>query len=174
MRTELPKRWFVLYSSREEFDIINKKFNKGWYYHETTNTNGYHNGSFDNNWVGREDPSELKKEEFEQITFEEFENLVIKEIEKENTPVEETKLPKYWFIKNSYQQVRDYLAELTSQKHIKHWGYPYIGMDGCGGNKGIHGTGCKTSFYNDARELTIEEFQQMIKNNTSDPQYEIY
>jgi len=174
MRTELPEKWFILYSSREEFDIINKKFNKGWSYHKTTNINGYHNGDFTNNWVDRTESSNLKKKGFKQITFKEFENLVIKKIKEENIPIKETKLPEYWFIKNDYQQVRDYLVELTDQKDIKDWEYPYIGMDGCKSYKGVHGTGTKNSFYNDARELTIEEFNQMIGNNTSDPHYEIY
>ena len=84
----LPKCWFVLYDTREEFDIINKFYDKNWVYYTQGNTNGYHNNGDDqthtNNWVGSfSSKEELLKNGYIQITFEQFQKYVLKEKEME-------------------------------------------------------------------------------------------
>ena len=59
MLTEIPEKWYVLYSNREEFDIINKFFNKNWQYYETINKNGYTNILHHNNWIGLNSVSDI-------------------------------------------------------------------------------------------------------------------
>jgi len=84
----LPKCWFVLCDTREEFDIINKFYGKNWIYSTTKNINGYHNNGDDqthtNNWVGSfSDKEKLLKNGYIQITFEQFQKHVLKEKEME-------------------------------------------------------------------------------------------
>lgn len=82
MLTEIPEKWYVLYSNREEFDIINKFFNKNWQYYETINKNGYTNILNCNNWIGldysRSDVNDLEKEGAIEISFKDFEKYIIR------------------------------------------------------------------------------------------------
>jgi gamma-glutamylcysteine synthetase len=82
MLTEIPEKWYVLYSSREEFDIINNHFEKDWRYYETIRKNGYTNISHCNNWIGLEgsgsDINDLEKEGVIEISFEDFEKYIIR------------------------------------------------------------------------------------------------
>lgn len=79
---EIPEKWYVLYSSREEFNIINDHFKKKWQYHETIDRNGYTNISHCNNWVGFDgfgsDINQLKSESAIEISFEDFEKYIIR------------------------------------------------------------------------------------------------
>jgi hypothetical protein len=75
----LPEKWYVLYSNKEEFDIINKHFNKEWEYYDGK-PRGYHNGDSSNNWIdGYYKIERLKSEGFTEITFEQFKKYVMKE-----------------------------------------------------------------------------------------------
>ena len=91
----MPKCWFVLYDTREEFDIINKFYDKGWAYVTFKNTNGYHNNGDNqihhNNWVGGSGSTkeELLKNGYIQITFEQFQKYVLKEKEMVENPTKE-------------------------------------------------------------------------------------
>ena len=87
----LPKCWFVLYNSQEEFDIINKFYGKDWVYCNYENKCGYHNNGDNqidtNNWVGTIGSSsgreKLLKNGYIQITFQQFQKYVLKEKEME-------------------------------------------------------------------------------------------
>ena len=85
----LPKCWFVLYDTREEFDLLNQFYDKGWAYLARKNTNGYHNNGDNqihhNNWVGGSGSTKEKllKKGYIQITFEQFQKYVLKEKEME-------------------------------------------------------------------------------------------
>lgn len=83
-----------------------------------------------------------------------------------------TELPIYWCIENRYDEVRNYLANLTDQECLRDWGYFYIGMDGCTSNKGVHGSNNIVSFYNNAVEITFEEFERLVLNK--EISYEVY
>jgi len=80
----LPECWFVLYNTKEEFDIINKFYDKGWAYFDNKNMHGYHNNGDNqihtNNWVDNLATEEkLLKNGYIQITFEQFQKYVLKQ-----------------------------------------------------------------------------------------------
>lgn len=77
----LPKCWFVLYNTQEEFDIINKFYGKDWIYYNNKNLHGYHNNGdnqvHNDNWVGNHTIKEkLLKNGYIQITFEQFQKYI--------------------------------------------------------------------------------------------------
>lgn len=77
MLEELPEKWYVLYNSRKEFDIINNHFELWWGYPSGINRYGYSTHT-DTNWVGGTiSKKDLDKEGFTQLTFEEFTKYVI-------------------------------------------------------------------------------------------------
>jgi hypothetical protein len=79
-------------------------------------------------------------------------------------------LPKYWVIKNEYPEVRKYLSKFKDID-LGDWNnFPYIGLDGCKSNNGVHACP-KYSFYNGAVEITYEQFLQFTNNYNN---YEIY
>jgi hypothetical protein len=80
-------------------------------------------------------------------------------------------LPKYWVIKNEYPEVREYLSKIKDVDVTGWTNYPYIGLDGCKSHNGVHGSGWLSSFYNDAIEITYEQFLQFTNNYNN---YEIY
>lgn len=78
----LPEKWYVLYSNREEFDIINKYYNKNWGFSSSSNENGYSNININNNWIDNNinnpiNISNLKKLNAVQLSFEKFTEYVI-------------------------------------------------------------------------------------------------
>lgn len=81
----LPEYWFVLYNTREEFDIINSFYNKGWIYLDYKNKCGYHNNGnnqiHNKNWVGSGPATKEKllKNGYIQITFEQFQKHILKQ-----------------------------------------------------------------------------------------------
>jgi hypothetical protein len=79
---EIPEKWYVLYSSREEFNIINDHFKKKWQYYESIHENGYTNNSRCNNWVGLDgygsSINEIKSEGAIEISFKDFEKYIIR------------------------------------------------------------------------------------------------
>lgn len=76
-------------------------------------------------------------------------------------------IPKYWCIKNDYQEVRDYLAETYKVEGIKKWlGYPYIGFDNTCANNGCHGCS-RNTMENNAIEITIDQFNQYFGKKES-------
>ena len=79
-------------------------------------------------------------------------------------------LHKYWFIENKYPEVREYLAEKYKVKGIIIWRQECVGFDGCSYHNECHGAP-RNSFYNDAKEITIEQFREMTNQ---EPSYEIY
>ena len=77
-------------------------------------------------------------------------------------------LPEKWYIKNDYQEVRDYLADKYDIPGIKHgWTtYEYIGWDNSRHNKGCHGAP-KSLFTDGSIEITIEQFRRFVQPKTS-------
>lgn len=81
----LPECWFVLYNTREEFDIINKFCGKNWIYSDSKDKCGYHNNGDDQinsgNWVGsvKSAKEKLLEKGYVQITFEQFQKYVLKQ-----------------------------------------------------------------------------------------------
>ncbi len=82
-------------------------------------------------------------------------------------------LPKYWFIKNDYKEVRDYLADTYKEEEIRDWGHEYIGWDGSTYYSGCHGFREKGWVKNNAEEIFIHRFRAMTNPNM-EPNYEIY
>ena len=81
----LPKCWFVLYNTKEEFDLLNQFYGKGWAYCDYENKCGYHNNGGNqihtNNWVESSEKSkqELLEKGYIQITFQQFQKYVLKQ-----------------------------------------------------------------------------------------------
>lgn len=101
---EIPEKWYVLYSSREEFDIIKKYFNKNWNYYNTINENGYCNDQnvCSNNWVDlkKGDEEDLINNNFIQISFEDFVKYIINK-----EPLDKTK--------ENYNYLKPFLKKLN-------------------------------------------------------------
>ena len=104
----LPKCWFVLYNTIEEFDIINQFYGKGWIYYDSKDKCGYHNNGDNqvhtNNWVSSEaTTSKATKEKllengYIQITFEQFQKHILKQ------ETMEKEIIGYKLIKPEYRQ----------------------------------------------------------------------
>lgn len=112
----LPKCWFVLYSNREEFDIIDKFYDKGWFYYDNGDRCGYHNngdGQFNsNNWVGDFTTKErLLRKGYIQITFEQFQKYVLKQ------ETMEKEIVGYKLVKPEYEEVALKITGMSNQ----HW-----------------------------------------------------
>ena len=76
---EIPKYWYVLYKDENEFNAIDKYYNKGWIYNEPKNDNkyGYVNNDWDNNWYDSNTAKNVYKNDIlEEITFEEWQKLI--------------------------------------------------------------------------------------------------
>jgi hypothetical protein len=76
---EIPKYWYVLYKNRDEFNVIDKYYNKGWTYNEPTNNKkyGYINITIENNWYSsRTANATYKNYILEEITFEKWQELI--------------------------------------------------------------------------------------------------
>jgi len=79
---EIPKKWYVLYKNREEFDSIVNYFKLDWYYHDEKNLCGYYNIDYNNHWVhlgGHLDKKKLDEYGAVKITFEQFINYIVNE-----------------------------------------------------------------------------------------------
>ena len=119
--------------------------------------------NYDYSWKG----STYTPKEHTEITFEQFKKYVMKEEDKvEETPKEDTKsIPKYWYIENKYQEVRDYLADAYNEPFIKNWiDCIYIGFDGSNNHSGCQGFGCGMLAENNAIKITIEQFREYFLN----------
>lgn len=81
----IPKKWYVLYSNREEFDIISNHFNTYWSYSSDKNC-GYSTHP-KCRWVGGMITKEtLDEQDFKEISFEDFEKYIVnKEPFKQNS-----------------------------------------------------------------------------------------
>lgn len=78
---------------------------------------------------------------------------------------EEFILPKYWFIRNIYQDVRDYLANKYNKEVKYWWGYEYIGYSGVSSYNGCHGFE-EGNQLNNSIEITYEQFcKYVLKEN---------
>jgi hypothetical protein len=81
MLTEIPEKWYVLYSNEKEFNVIKKNLKKDWSYYEGEGF-GYTNINQDNNWVdfssNFNNKEFLDKERALQLSFEDFEKYIIR------------------------------------------------------------------------------------------------
>lgn len=83
LKFQLPEKWFVLYNNKEQFNIINKFYNKHWSYINSINENGYYNSNIPlhNNWAGVRAggaPLEVLIDlDFKKLTFEQFEKYIV-------------------------------------------------------------------------------------------------
>jgi len=86
----LPEKWFVLYSNKEEFDIINTHYKKDWNYFPQTSppTYGYCNINGNNNWIANHEDTEddevwniayYKTKGAVEISFKNFRKWVLNE-----------------------------------------------------------------------------------------------
>ena len=114
---------------------------------------------------------------YTEITFEQFKKYVMKEEDKvEEEPKEDTKsIPKYWYIENKYQEVRDYLADAYNEPFIKNWiDCIYIGFDGSNNHSGCQGFGCGMLAENNAIKITIEQFREYFLNKPKEVKQDNY
>jgi len=94
----------------------------------------------------------------------------------EEEPKEDTKsIPKYWYIENKYQEVRDYLADAYNEPFIKNWiDCIYIGFDGSNNHSGCQGFGCSMLAENNAIKITIEQFREYFLNKPKEVKQDDY
>lgn len=117
----LPKCWFVLYTTKEEFHIINSFYNKGWSYCGYENQCGYHNNGDNqvhtNNWIANSPAKEkLLKNGYIQITFEQFQKYVLKE------ETMEKEIIGYKLIKPKYRQAAEaVVSQYDPYYDFKNW-----------------------------------------------------
>ena len=102
------------------------------------------------------------KPNYTEITFEQFEKYVLKaKVTVEDKPKEDMKtIPKYWYIENKYQEVRDYLADTYNESCIKNWTFDFIGWDESPFHKGCHGFRIVDGYVEKATKITIEQFRE--------------
>lgn len=81
MLTEIPEKWYVLYSNEKEFNIIKKNLKQHWSYYPGEGY-GYTNINQDNNWVDFSNNCNNKKfldsERALQLSFKDFEKYIIR------------------------------------------------------------------------------------------------
>lgn len=79
----MPKVWYVLYNTEQEFNLISDYYGKGWKYYPSNNDKGYCSGGEEwNNWVDLNQSNAINKERLEdlnavQISFEEWKKIFI-------------------------------------------------------------------------------------------------
>jgi hypothetical protein len=88
IRKELPERWYVLYKTREEFDLIDQHFEKNWTYYEG-DCYGYTNADENDDWIDFSDRAidatqiRVDRENIIKISFQDFRVLVLGEVDPE-------------------------------------------------------------------------------------------
>lgn len=83
-----------------------------------------------------------------------------------------TKLPKWWYIKNENQEIRNWFAKEYNVPEIVDWHHTYIGYDESHNYNGVHGFPDPDSFKHEGVQLSFEEFKQLVLNK--EIFYEIY
>lgn len=172
----LPEKWWIKVTKENQYIvgtwIMDNDKQKG--INDLAQHTSYIGGIFqyprnyDYSWKG----STYTPKEHTEITFEQFKKYVMKEEDKvEEEPKEDTKsIPKYWYIENKYQEVRDYLADTYSISAIKSWRQRYIGFDNSYYyNNGCHGVDDAKRMQNGAVEITIEQFREYFLSKPKEP-----
>lgn len=78
------------------------------------------------------------------------------------------KLPEKWFIKNNYQEVRDWLAD-KYHKEIKDWvNFQYIGFAGVSSHRGALGGSAKSHENYGGIEITFDQFKRLVLGETEE------
>lgn len=166
----LPEKWCikVLGGSKDNPEIYqwrlkNSPYGGNWESDGYLNEIGYH--------------SPNKPDACPEITLEQFEKYVLKsKIIVEDKPKEDMKtIPKYWYIENKYQEVRDYLADTYNESCIKNWTFDFIGWDESPCHKGCHGFRSADEYAAEATKITIEQFREyFLKKPKEVPQDDKY
>lgn len=102
--TSLPEKWYCIYSSKEEFDILNKHFNGGWGYSPPNGFNGARSERR-NHWTSRGD----NLAGFTEITFEQFKKWVLGANSTETKPKFEVEK---WYKFKAFNIKRPYYAKV--------------------------------------------------------------
>ena len=165
----LPEKWCikVLGGSKNNPEIYQWRLKNSpggpWQNDGYLNEVGYH--------------SSMKPVDCIEITFEQFEKYVLKsKVTVEDKPKEDMKtIPKYWYIENKYQEVRDYLADTYNEFCIKSWNnYEYVGFDGTSAHKGCHGFCSLNHVENGATKITVEQFREYFLSKPKEVQQDDY
>jgi len=177
----LPEKWWIKVTKENQYTvgtwIMDNDEQKG--INDLARHTSYIGGIFQyprNNDYSWRCSTYIPKEHTE-ITFEQFKKYVMKEEDKvEEEPKEDTKsIPKYWYIENKYQEVRDYLADAYNEPFIKNWiDCIYIGFDGSNNHSGCQGFGCSMLAENNAIKITIEQFREYFLNKPKEVKQDDY
>jgi len=74
----LPQTWYVLYSNKEEFEIIRNQYSKTWQYVKS-NKCGYCTINIHNNWYSNGTKQDFMKYNPIEISFDDFRRYVLEE-----------------------------------------------------------------------------------------------
>ena len=75
---ELPKRWYIIWRNKENFEIIQDYFKSNWIY-ESDNLHSNAGQTFDNKYISKNNTKLIFLKEYTEISFDQFKKWVIKE-----------------------------------------------------------------------------------------------